>query len=71
MDKLTIEQGIVISAYTGFLCCEFSAMHADVEKRIGHPVWTHQFADKEMREKIKELYKADFIAMCAPNTPKD
>lgn len=71
MQKLTLEQAIIVSGYTGFLCCNFSDLHQDVEKRIGHPVWTHQFADKEMRKKIEALYKDDFIAICTDDTPKE
>lgn len=62
--KLTKEQAIVVSAYTGITCCDFSLLHEDVEKRLGHSVWTHQFADKDFVGKIKELYREDFISMC-------
>lgn len=71
MNQLTLEQAIVISGYTGFLCCNFGDLHGDVEKRIGHPVWTHQFATPEMRERVKTLYRDDFIAMCAPGAPEE
>ncbi len=70
MTPLTVDQAVVISGYTGFLCCNFSELHADVEKRLGYPVWTHQFSGNEMRERLKEIYRDDFIAMCAPGTPK-
>ena len=64
MQELTKEQKIVITAYTGTLCCEFSDFHGDLEKRIGHPVWTHQLGDKQfVNEKVKPLYKDDFMAM--------
>ena len=63
MKKLTIEQAIVITGFTGITACHFSDFHGDVEKRLGHPVWTHQFGDKEFMEKIQELYRQDFMAM--------
>lgn len=62
--KLTKEQAIVISAYTGIMCCSFSLLHEDVEKRFGCPVFTHQFGDREFMEKIQEVYREDFIGMC-------
>lgn len=62
--KLTKEQAIVISAYTGITCCDFGLLHKDVEKRIGSPVFTHQFADRDFVEKIKDIYREDFISMC-------
>lgn len=64
-DKLTMQQAIIISGYTGFMACPFSNFHEDVEKRFGHPVWTNQFGSNEMSLKVRELYKDDFIAMCA------
>jgi hypothetical protein len=65
MTKLTKEQAIVITGYTGITACNFGDFHGDVEKRLGHPVWTHQFGDKQFMEKIQELYRADFLEMVA------
>lgn len=53
----------MLSGFTGLMHGSFSDFHGDVEKRIGHPVFTHQFADKEFMSKVKELYREDFIAM--------
>jgi hypothetical protein len=63
MTKLTKEQAIVITGYTGITACNFGDFQGDVEKRLGHPVWTHQFGDKEFVKKIQELYRADFMEM--------
>ncbi len=63
MTKLTKEQAIVITGYTGITACNFGDFHGDVEKRLGHPVWTHQFGDKQFMERIQELYRADFMEM--------
>lgn len=63
--KLTLQQAIIVSGYTGFMACPFSNFHEDVEKRLGRPVFTHEFGNKEMSLRISDLYKDDFIAMCA------
>ena len=63
MKKLSKEQAIVITGFTGKLACQFGDFHADVEKRLGHPVWTHQVGDKEFAKKLEELYREDFLAM--------
>lgn len=64
MQQLTKEQAIVISAYTGFLVCDFSSMHEDIEKRIGSPILSHMLGNKEFVENvIKPLYREDFISM--------
>ena len=63
MDKLTKEQAVVITAFTGQMVCrKFSDLHEDVEKRLGRPVFTHEFANKELWEKeIKPAYEEDFM----------
>jgi len=40
-----------------------------VEKRVGRPVWTHEFGDEDFFEEVKNLYHDDFIAL-APEEPK-
>lgn len=65
MQKLTKEQAIVIMGYTGITTCSFSDFHADVEKRLGYPVWTHEFATEEFAEKLRKVYFEDFINMCS------
>lgn len=66
IPALTLEQAIILTGYTGVTCCDFSAFHADVERRLGHPVWTHQFP--ALRDEIRTAYKADFMAL-APRQP--
>ncbi len=67
---LTKDQAIVISAYTGVLICSFADMHEECEKRLGTPIFTHEFANREMVERIGAAFKADFLALrpveCAP-----
>ncbi len=64
MRKFTEEQAIVIMGFTGKSTIPFSAFHGDVEKRLGRLVFTHEFASKEMSEKLKEVYREDFVSMC-------
>jgi hypothetical protein len=64
MNKFTKEQSIVITGFTGVTACQFGDFHGDVEKRLGHPVFTHEFANKQFVEKIQELYRKDFLTMC-------
>lgn len=63
VQKLTKEQAIILTGFTGIACCKFSYFHEDVEKRLGHPVFTHEFGSKEFSEKLKDIYKEDFLKL--------
>lgn len=63
MNKLTKEQALAIMGFTGISTTNFGTFHEDVEKRMGHPAWTHQFGNEEFAGKVKELYREDFLAM--------
>ncbi len=65
MQKLTKEQAIVVTGFTGIAMCSFSDFHEDVEKRLGRPVWTHEFGSEKLTSEIKNLYKEDFMKICA------
>ena len=59
MQPLTKEQAIVLTGFTGIMMLkDFSKFHEDVEKRLGRPVFTHEFVD--CAKEIKEAYRADF-----------
>lgn len=57
---MTKRECAIVSAYTGILCGDFNEFHKYVEELLGRPVWTHEFANKELMKKIKELSKEDF-----------
>lgn len=61
---MTKHEAIVVSAYTGFLMCDFGDVHEYVEKKLGRPVWTHEFANKSIWEEIREKTKPDFLKIC-------
>jgi hypothetical protein len=69
MKKLTKEQAIVITGYTGITACNFGDFHGDVERRLGHPVFTHEFAMQSMRDKLQEMYREDFLSMLGDEEP--
>ena len=60
MTKL---EGAIISAFTGNLCCNFNEMHKYAEEKLGRPVFTHEFASKEVANKLKEKARPDFLAL--------
>lgn len=63
MKKLTKEQAVVVSAYTGFLICDFGDMHEYIGKIMGRSVFTHEMACEEVMLEIREAAKDDFLAL--------
>jgi hypothetical protein len=45
---------VIASIATGIVLCDFSDMHEAAEFLMGHPIWTHQFADKQL---VAEMQK--------------
>lgn len=62
-------EAAIITAYTGILIGEFREFHGYAEEILGKPIFTHQFANKELSAKIKELSRPDFLALDASVTP--
>ena len=62
---MTTEERIIVSAFTGYLLCEFSKVHEYVEKKLGRPIWTHEFADERLWEEIREKCRDDFVALAS------
>ncbi len=61
---MTKEEKLIVSAYTGFLMCDFADLHKYVEERLGRPIWTHELADQKVEQELKNAVKADFIELC-------
>lgn len=61
---MTKEEKLIISAYTGYLMCDFNDVHKFIEKILGRPVWTHELADEHVQVEIKNRLRDDFIGLC-------
>jgi hypothetical protein len=44
----------VIGLYTGYLLSSFSEMHEAAEQLMGHPIFTHEFADRSLVNNMKK-----------------
>ena len=62
---MTKQEAIIVSAYTGILMCNFADLHEYCEKVMGRPIWTHEFADRQLMEAIKKRVKPEFLRICA------
>ena len=58
------QEAILVSAYTGFLLTkDFSDVHKFCEDLLGRPIWTHEFASRDVQEEIKEKCRPLILAM--------
>ena len=63
---MTREEAILVSAYTGFMLLpggEFGLIHEACEKALNRPIWTHEFASKEVHEEIRKALLPQILAL--------
>ena len=61
--KLTPEQALTISLYTGTMCVPFDVFVAEAEKIVGHKLLPLQHADPAIRILLKLRSQCAFMAM--------
>ena len=61
---MTYQECVIVSAYTGYLMCDFDDMHKYIEEKVGRPIWTHEMADKNCQDMIRKAVRSDFLALC-------
>ena len=65
MTKLTRDQAAIIGVYTGISAGPFADVQKLAEDLLERPVFTHELANQDLCEKLKELVKPKFIQICA------
>ena len=58
---MTEKEAAIVMAYTGIIMGSMSVFHKYAEELVGHSIFTHEFANKYLMDKIKKLSKQDFI----------
>lgn len=64
---MTDREKAIVTAYTGITMLtgeKLSIFHKYIEDLLGRPIWTHELANREVWEEIKEKSKPDFIKLC-------
>ena len=60
VSKLTQQQCIILTGFTGILHGEFEWFYADLERRLGRDVQTSELGYPEFMAECKALYEQDF-----------
>ena len=61
---MTYQECVIVSAYTGYLMCDFDDVHKYIEEKVGEPIWTHEMANPNCQAMIRKAVKSDFLALC-------
>lgn len=61
---MTERERIIVSAYTGFLMCDFNDLHKYIEEKMQRPVFIHELASEKFMEELREKIKDDFVGLC-------
>ena len=68
---MTKQEKVIVSAYTGMLMCDFNDVQEYIEKKLGRPVYTHEFADERVQDEIREATREDFLSLCENEEEKE
>lgn len=53
-DTRDFPTAVIASISTGRLLCKFSDLHEAAEYLMGHPIWTHHFASKDLWQEMQK-----------------
>lgn len=63
METKEFSTAAIASISTGVLLCNFGDMHEAAEYVMGHPIFTHHFASKDLSEDMKRTIVAQIPDM--------
>ena len=67
--SMTQDEAILLSAYTGFLLVpDFSEVHKFYEDALGRPIFTHEFADRDVQKEIQEKLRPQIMELIQNTT---
>ena len=66
--NMTDRERAIVEIYTGICMLtgnKRNEVYKYMEEIMGHPVFTHELADKQIQQELKEKAKPDFLKLCA------
>lgn len=68
---MTYHDKVVLSACTGILLVDdYGDVHRYINELLGYPVFTHELANRELWDEIREKAKPDLFKVCGLDYPK-
>lgn len=68
---ITDHDRIVMSAYTGFLMCDFDDYHELIEETLGRQVYMYELENESIREELRERLKPEFLEIVGESAKKE
>lgn len=68
---MTLKERVIVETYTGYCMTsaeERNEVYKYMEGLLGRPFFTHELANKETVDLLNKKAKADFLALCTPET---
>jgi hypothetical protein len=62
-DRRDFPTAVIASLSSGISLCSFNEMHEAAEYLMGHPIWTHQFASKDLWQDMQRTVLAQCSEM--------
>ncbi len=63
METKSFKTTAVVGLTSGILFGDFSELHEVAEWVAGHPIWTHEFADRKLNDRLREKVFAQHPAL--------
>jgi len=63
LPRLTKEQAAIIGAFTGVCMGPFGDIQEYAERKLGRPIWTHEFASEALSAELKEVARGDILSI--------
>lgn len=69
IPRLTKEQAAIIGAFTGVTVGPFGDIQEYAEKKLGRPIWTHEFASEWLTSELREATRSDLLGIVHERVP--
>ena len=60
---MTYKECVIVSAYTGYMLCDFDDLHKYIEEKLCRPVWSHELANSDVIQSIRDAVRPEFLAL--------
>lgn len=60
---MNAREAAIVMAYTEFAMGDFATFHAYAEEKLGHAILVHEFAQRQVMDRLRVACRDDFLAL--------